>query len=105
MQTSCYLIVTGHVRRMGYGRHVVDTGPIDIRKNKPKLAADQIAVRINLNIPDALFIKPALEVSLRLPEPETSLELTPEVQERISEAIRDAAGVTAHVSFSAPEAE
>lgn len=64
----------------------------DVYVNKPSLNANQIAVGIELNIPDALFNRPSFTLKLDVPEPSTegpvvdantSQELAQMIQEQI----------------------
>lgn len=101
MKTECYLVVTGKPRRFGFSdRYTVEPGAVEVRKKKPALAAHQVAIKINLEVPDALFLRPALELDLRLPAPDHEFRLDPEFEQRITEAVAAAAGETVRVTVT-----
>jgi hypothetical protein len=101
MQTSCYLIISG--KKSPYGRRV-NPNPIRMTKNKPPTQSDEVAIKVNIDLPDALFTKPAMEITLSAPEPQ-GVELSTEVQDQISEFIAEATGLKTVVRFEAAEGE
>lgn len=102
MLTSFYLIVAG--RKSKYASYV-SVGKIEARKRKPALRADEVAIRVELSLPDALFTRPALELNVTLPELDKALTIAPEFERRITEAVAEAAGVPVNVRVFAPEEE
>lgn len=49
---------------------------VSLRKNKPTLEADEIAVRVTVRIPDSVFTQPPFETQIVVPEREV---IRPEV--------------------------
>jgi len=65
----------------------------------PKLAAGEILMALNLTIPPALFRKPQLVASIRIPDSSTQQpEITVEMQGQIAEAIREQLGIKVEVA-------
>lgn len=78
---SGYLIVKGQTRRFGHSgdAYVTGLGLPRFVKNKPNLDADEVAVKLNVTIPDSVFLEPEFEASLELAEqdviqPEVTVE-------------------------------
>ncbi len=67
LQKEFYLII-GAVRN--YGRYELKTPRIVIGKSSesPKLNAGEVAIRVMLALPQALFQKPALRATVSVPE-------------------------------------
>ena len=59
MKTSCYLIISG--KESPYGGRI-NPGPIRLTKNKPSTKGNEVAIKVNIDLPDALFTKPAMEI-------------------------------------------
>jgi hypothetical protein len=71
-------------------------------KIKPPTQSNEVAIKVNIDLPDALFTKPAMEITLSAPEPQ-GVELSTEVQDQISEFIAEATGLKTVVRFEAAE--
>jgi len=50
-----------------------------VRKSKPSLRADEIAVKVNLDIPNALFEKPLLEATITIDKSVAPEKISPEI--------------------------
>jgi hypothetical protein len=67
---------------------------------------DEIAILLNLEIPDALFTKPKLIAEIKVPEKAVSQEqITAEVTDNIEEAIKSVTGLEMRVSIVEPVGE
>ncbi len=55
MKVSFYLVVNSG-------------GSVKVYKNKPNLGWDEISIKQNLELPDALFQKPSLEATVIIPD-------------------------------------
>ena len=108
MQASFYLIIQGkkhHIPRLAREGHK-QTGTIEVRKNKPNTRQDEIAVKMDLEIPDSLFEKPTLHVGASIPEDGGyGPEIPAEVQQNIAEVVRERTGLTVHISAAEAEEE
>lgn len=88
MKVKCYLTVNEH-------------GYIRVSKGKPNLKMDEISIALNLEIPEALFLKPTLEANISIPEEvAVSDKIDIETQDNIKEAIETATGVNVRISVS-----
>ncbi len=69
-----------------------------IRRTKPQLRWDEIAFKISLNIPDALFDRPHLEATIRVDEKDVqSNQINPEIIIHTKKLIEEQTG--AKISF------
>lgn len=82
MKTSCWLRVT-------------ERGSVNATKMKPnRIGVDEIALRLELDLPGALFTKPRLVATMRVPEKAVSqAEITTSVTDNLEEAIKTATGL------------
>ena len=81
-------------------------GSIRTRKSKPWVRADEVAMKLLVDLPDALFQKPHLEAAVTIPNEAAMGEvLTAEVVENAKEAIETATGLNFSVSVVQEEGE
>jgi len=74
-------------------------GSARITKGRPALDADEIAMMLDISLPDALFRKPRLEARIDIPEEAAQAEvITSEVVGNVQEAIESATGLTVVVN-------
>ena len=100
MNLSCYLIVQGKKPRHGLNRDGRrDPGTVRVVKSKPACARDEVAIKLSLDIPDTLFVRPSLEAHISVPMPGDPV-ITADVQERISEIIQQQTGLTVRIEAS-----
>jgi len=65
-----------------------------VRKSKPKLRWDEIAMKIHLDVPDELFDRPQLEATISVdPEKITPNTINPDLILNTKDLIEQAAGV------------
>lgn len=96
MKAQFYLIIQGFKRR---NYDSPELGTVMVRKNKPNVGRDEVAVFMDLDIPDALFDKPTLEVKAEIPEAAgIGPKITTEVTDNIAEIIREQTGLNVHIS-------
>lgn len=77
-----------------------------VTKTKPGLDWDEVTIKLNLNIPDALFDRPRLEASITIPEEVVKTEvLSADVVENVQEAIKTATGLEMKISVIQDEPE
>jgi hypothetical protein len=83
---------------------ISDTGTTKISVNRPYMNVDEIAILLNLEIPDALFTKPKLIAQIKVPDEAVSQEtISAEVTDNIEEAIKSVTGLEMRVSVVDPE--
>ena len=107
MQVICYLVVQGKVPKFGMNRqNTREAGALRLTKTRPSTAADEISVKLDLDIPDSLFIKPSLEARISVPKGgERGPVITTDVADNIAELIRQQTGLTVHLSVDEDEAD
>lgn len=94
MNADFYLVIQGKESR--HVRGVVEMGAIRTTKTKPNVAADEICVKVQLQIPDALFKKPTLVASITVPDIADPI-VSADFAESLSELVRESLGVTLHI--------
>lgn len=95
MKVICYLVVQGKKPKYGHDRdNKREAGALRLTKTKPAVQSDEIAIRLEVEIPDSLFFKPTLMVSAALPE-NSKLEnnISADVADNIAEIIREQTGL------------
>lgn len=103
MLVECYFRVTA--QKSGYGdiKHHRYFKPTDLRisKTKPATGSSEIAIKLNLEIPNSLFIKPALNFKMSIPEEACALPvLEADVQNNLAEVLAEQLGQKIHLSVS-----
>ena len=66
---------------------------------KPALDENEIAIKLEIMVPEALFNKPQLKLKVDIPEPKEVFELSPDVQEDIAERMTEMTGMKISVTF------
>jgi len=91
MNMTRYLIV-GHKK---WGK-----GNAKLSAKAPSLKAHEIAIKLNLDIPDDLFLKPALEADIIIPkESVVAGKIDTEIIEDIKKTVEEGLGIHMHVSL------
>lgn len=86
------------------GQFDINLGAIRAVKSYQSLNLNEVAVQINLQLPDQLFRKPALVADLVIPEDAVQQPtITAEVTENIADAIRTATGIEVKLSVTNPD--
>lgn len=79
-------------------------GAARLTKGRPSLYADEISMQLNMELPDALFRKPRLEASIKIPEEAVQTEvINSDVTDNISEAIKSSTGLDVVIRIVNPE--
>jgi len=69
-------------------------GSITTRKTRPSVRMDEVAIKIDLEIPNALFEKPLLSAKVKIPSDAVSQpEITAEIQDNVKNLIESATGL------------
>jgi len=75
-------------------------GNAKLSAKSPSLKAHEIAIKLNLDIPDDLFLKPALEADIFIPkESVVAGKIDTEIIEDIKKTVEDGLGIQMHVSL------
>lgn len=70
---------------------------------KPALAKDEVPVQVTLSLPKALFRRPQITASIRVPDDLAPAEISADVQDNIAQAIRNQLGFDVRITVDAPE--
>ena len=77
---------------------------VSVTANKPSTASNEVAIKLNLVLPDTLFEQPQLVANITIPENDTAKpEISADVQDNIAELLSEHLGI--NVSVTMPEAE
>ncbi|MBV2138546.1 MAG: hypothetical protein KUF79_17200 [Candidatus Thiodiazotropha sp. (ex Ctena orbiculata)] len=83
---------------------VNNRGGCRLTKGKPSLDWNEVAIFLEIELPDALFDKPRLEAKITIPdEAAVSGVIDSAVAENVQEAIEQATGLTFSVAVVDPE--
>ena len=79
MELTCFLIVNAG-------------GQVRCTKSPPALQSNEVPLRLSIEIPDALFEKPRLEATIKVPEelacvPGIAANVIPDMQEAIQQSV------------------
>lgn len=77
--------------------------PTDLKvlKSKPSTRSDEIAVKINLSIPNALFEKPVIEFRVKIPESAATLPtLEADITDDLAVRLEEQLGQRVHLTIS-----
>lgn len=79
---------------------VKESGVVKTCKSKPSLKNDEISIRIQMQIPNALFQKPILSANIIVPhEAVHNKIIEPQIKDNIKDAIQQAAGMEVKINF------
>jgi hypothetical protein len=101
MNADIWIVIRG--RKYGYQSWAL--GSIRATKKKPAIASNEIAIRLKLEIPNAVFDEPVFEASISLPEPSINMPNKAEIADGISEAMSRNMGFKVKVSMEEDHAE
>jgi hypothetical protein len=90
-----YLIVGQYFRDSGFtdGKPSVRTA-----KTKPRCDPHEVAIWLQVDLPEALFKRPNLQARIRVPEAQAPFVITPEVQQNIAQVVQEQLGITMQIS-------
>jgi hypothetical protein len=91
MKTSCYLKIN-------------ESGSISVSKGKPDLNFDQVAVHLQIELPDILFKKPQITATLKVDEGDaTPLIINAETSNNVKDAIETVTGIKVLLKVENPD--
>ena len=80
---------------------ISSNGSAKITASKPYLDANQVSMKLNINLPDALFEKPALVASISVrDDAAVSGVIESIVHDNVEEALQSATGLTFAISVA-----
>lgn len=74
-------------------------------RNRPDCDATEVAVRISLSLPDALFKRPSLEATIRIDDDIAPVVVNADVADNIARVVKEQMGITLHVQAPEPQPE
>ncbi len=96
MKAVFFLVIQG--RKLHNFSNHRELGEVAVRKRKPSTNADEIAVRMELDIPDSLFEKPTLQINASVPDDGShGPEITTDVADNIAQIIREQTGINVRI--------
>ena len=104
MKVDCYLIIQGVKPKYGpYRESRREPGSVRITKKRPNTRSDELAVRLTVDIPDTLFIRPTLEARISVPGDSCNGPvINTDIADNVAQVIRDQLGVNVSVSVGEP---
>lgn len=100
---ECYLIIRCYEVR--YGPSAYELKIDRATQRKPALAADEVALKVRVQLPVALFLKPTLSASIKVEGETPTLELDTETVTSIEDLIRSAVGLDVELNVISPDDE
>jgi hypothetical protein len=97
----CYLIVKANVSPSG--TYCNGRPTVRVAKNKPDTLANEVAIKVSLDLPIGLFRRPQLSATISVPEDTLPVEISADIQDNIVEAIRQASGMDVKLTVEAGE--
>lgn len=77
---------------------IKSNGNVTIKHKEPRLAGNEICLKLSLDVPYALFIKPTLVANMTIPsEAIPRSQIVPSVTTNIEKIIKDSTGLTMSV--------
>lgn len=103
---TCYLCVAADFRELLNGE-LSQTGQAKVRtsKKKPSLAKNEICIKLDVNLPAALFRRPDLAANITVPAERAPFQINPEMQSNIADAIRKSTGLEVSLTVAASESK
>ena len=100
MIVSCYLVVQGKRPRIGpKDDSRREPGNLRLTKTRPNTAADELAVKLDVEIPDSLFVKPTLEARIQVADTVSAGPvITTEVVDNLAQIIQERTGLSVKLS-------
>lgn len=98
VSTSCYLIVGQRFNERG---HWEGRPSVRLTAKKPSLARHEVAVKVEIELPDHLFQRPALTAKVSVPPGAAAPQISVDMQQAITDLVRDNLGLILHIT--APE--
>lgn len=104
METNFYLIIGARKARYSYDGSKYEIGELQVRKNKPKTASNEIAIKVCLDIPDAVFERPQLEASITVADDQISAPIiSADVADNIGKVLSEEIGIDVTVKPVEPD--
>ena len=81
-------------------------GSVTVREREPRLAGNEISLRLRMDVPSAMFSRPQLYAEMKIPtEAVPKGKITTEITDNLSKIIHEATGLTMAVTVIEQELE
>jgi hypothetical protein len=90
MKTEFWLKIGAKRQRPHYPLKRTD---LSVRSAKPPCDAHEVAIKMDLDIPDALFEKPTLQASIEVPEQQTAPAIDVQVMDGLAQRLSEEFGL------------
>ena len=101
MKVSKYLVISGAER---YAGGPVYCGSVKVATHKPKLKSTERVFKLNLDIPDELFLEPEVSIDVVVPKKLVNRKpITAETLDNITEVLEQETGVKINVTLIEPK--
>ncbi len=81
---------------------VNDCAHLRVVKSNPGLRCNEIAVQMNLELPDTLFTKPEISATIKVAEDQRPKVISPEIVTNIEQAIKQHTGIEVKLKIENP---
>lgn len=105
LDTSFYLVLNGAKERNYSWRKLRAVRIVQKTNSLPRLNKDEIAVRVKVEVPQALFETPELTVTIAVAGDVPRADVSAETMDNLAERVRDVIGVPVRVTCDIPGAE
>lgn len=105
IRASCYLTVVGRKSHayggwdLSIGRLVKRTGAL------PPCAANEVPIRVDIELPVALFERPELSVAIKVAGDTPRVEIDADTQENLAQRMQEIIGLPVTISVDLPETQ
>lgn len=81
-------------------------GSVHVRKTRPALDANEVSVKLNLSLPDALFQRPQLQADVSIdPDQVQTYPMETAIVQNIKDAVKQATGMDLAITVVDPNEE
>ena len=101
MKTELWLRIEATNQSRGYEYNHFILKKAEVLRSKPDCNANQVAIKLDVNIPDSWFERPTLSGKIDLPEMSPA-NIGIEVQQGIEQLVREQMGIKLHISADEP---
>ena len=94
MKVEGFLVIGAKKRHSWY-----DASGVRFTKKKPNTKASEIAIKLDIDVPDTLFERPQLEASIVIDDDQVSTPvITADVMDNIAETLSEQMGVKVNIT-------
>lgn len=105
LNTSFYVILSGAKKRGWNCRELKGLRIIQKTSELPATKADEVAIRLNVSLPSALFERPELTVSIAVDGAIPRVNIDADTMETLTERMQEILGTPVNITCDLPEEE